>query len=482
MMHRRRLTGMGLRWKLVLALVATSGVTLAAAMLAIVHPLERRLAEDQLRELRQVAHTTRVAVDALPSSDLRRGSVPLRQLARSIERRTGAHIAIYDAQGAPLEDPDAASLRDARNSALHREGQVREGVIGDAVIATVPADGPQGRMTIILRKPLRDQIAAVSVVRGALPVAAAVGLIVSLLLAAALSLRLLRRLERLRQGARRLAQGGIYEPLPEDTTADEVGDLARALEAMRLWLGEEERSRQAFLSTASHELRTPIASLQGTLELLEEDLTVTGSAAARKRAASALRQSRRLANLASDLLDLSRVDGGVVLRREPVDLHDLGLAMVAECEDDAQAAGVHVHVLPPQGAPWAMADPMAVARIVRLLLDNALRYGASGGEVTIVTEGDATRATVRVSDRGPGIAPEERERIFGRFERGSAGVERPGFGLGLPIARGLARLMGGDVRALDSAAGACIEIELPASPVPGDHAVQEHAVPLRAAH
>ncbi|HSD81339.1 MAG TPA: hypothetical protein VLB47_11775, partial [Solirubrobacteraceae bacterium] len=208
-MTRRRMARSGLRWKLGLALVATSAVTLAAAMLAIVHPLESRLEADQLHALRQLARTTRLAVDGLPPRELHRGSVQLDRLARSIERRTGARIAVFDPGGAALVDPDARAARDADSAALTRHGDVRDGVVDGAAVVALSPVGPRNRLTIVLRKPLRDQRAAASVVRGALPVAAGVGLLVALLLAAALSNRLLRRLERLRRDARRLADEGI---------------------------------------------------------------------------------------------------------------------------------------------------------------------------------------------------------------------------------------------------------------------------------
>jgi signal transduction histidine kinase len=480
-MTRRWVTRAGLRWKLLLALVATAAITLAVAMLTIVQPLQQRLESDQLKDLIQLARTTRVAVAALPPDQLYAGSHRLDQMQRSIERRTGAHIAIYGRNGEPLVDPDSRSLRDADSTLLRRHGGLLEGIVDNVAVVAVRQAGPRNGLTIVLRKPLRDQRAAAAVVRSGLPVAAGVGLLVAVLLAAGLSYRLLRRLERLRQSARHLARGGIEDPLPPDPARDEVGDLARALEAMRVWLNEEERSRQAFLSTASHELRTPIASLQGTLELLGEDLADSSDEHARRRAANALRQSQRLAQLAGDLLDLSRVDGGVELRREPVDLHDVALAIAAEAEDAAETAGVRIEVPDAAGGAWAAADPMAVARIVRLLLDNALRYGAAGGEVTIIAAGGAHgRATLRVQDRGPGIPPEERERIFGRFERGAAGAERPGFGLGLPIGRGLARLMGGDLRAPASTDGACLELVLPACDSPAAEAPPPDAAPLTA--
>jgi len=102
---------------------------------------------------------------------------------------------------------------------------------------------------------------------------------------------------------------------------------------------------------------------------------------------------------------------------------------------------------------------------VRVLLDNALNYGAR--RITLTVGTDAGRAWLRVSDDGPGVTVGERERIFGRFERGSAGQRSPGFGLGLPISRELARRMDGDLRVLDVQPGANFELTLPSVARPG---------------
>jgi signal transduction histidine kinase len=122
---------------------------------------------------------------------------------------------------------------------------------------------------------------------------------------------------------------------------------------------------------------------------------------------------------------------------------------------------------------WAACDPRATARVLRALLENALRHGAPPGSVvTIAVDAAGERARLRVSDAGAGVPEAERERIFGRFERGArAGA---GFGLGLAIARGLARQMGGDVSAPAVESGACFEATLPASAAPAGTAQAAH--------
>ena len=208
-----------------------------------------------------------------------------------------------------------------------------------------------------------------------------------------------------------------------------------------------------FVATASHELRTPLTSLQATLELLEEEAR-SGAADPAQTAVyveMALRQTRRLIRLATDLLDVSRLDGDVPLELHRVELGGIAQGVAQELAARLKAGGRRLRV---EGTPAvAVADPVAVARILGVLLDNAAAYGH--GTVTVALSTDAERVLVAVVDEGPGIAPQERERIFDRFVRGSAAVGAPaGAGLGLSLARGLARSMGGELEAASVPLGA----------------------------
>ena len=260
----------------------------------------------------------------------------------------------------------------------------------------------------------------------------------------ALASTLLRRLGRLRAAALRISAEGPTVSMPRDAGHDEVGDLARALGGMQEELRRQESARRAFVATASHELRTPLTMLQGTMELLEEDLHdgQLDLTDAQRQVATARRELLRLSTLAEELLDLSRLDAAVAMRSEAVELGELARAVAAEFGLRAGEREIALEVVPPTGACWGRGDPDAVARVVRILIDNALRYG--GGEPIRVTaaEGDGT-ATVEVADRGPGVPPEERERIFERFYRGRGRGSEGGFGLGLAIGRELAERMGG---------------------------------------
>jgi signal transduction histidine kinase len=311
-------------------------------------------------------------------------------------------------------------------------------------------------------------------VRNAFLAAAAVGLLVAILLGIGLATGIGRRLARLRAAAVRVAEEGTDAPTPRDDGRDEVGDLARALASMQRELRRQEAARRSFVATASHELRTPLTSLQGTIELLEDDLRDgrLDQEDARRQVQSAQRELRRLGRLASELLDLSRLDADVALREEPVELGELCRAVAAEFELRAAESAIEINVPAPPGPCWGSGDPGAVARVVRILLDNALRHAPASSTVRVVPSYHGEKATVAVEDEGPGVLLEDRERIFVRFERGSSPSGESGFGLGLAIGRELARKMGGELRLAESTAGARFVLELPIELPAGSHPEQ----------
>ncbi|UTI64476.1 HAMP domain-containing histidine kinase [Paraconexibacter antarcticus] len=459
----------GLRMRLVLALLATSLVTLGASFATLVPSLDHRLERDRLNELRVVARTARFAIRGLPENVFERGTAGARRVVLDLQRRTGGHVALFLPDGTPIvvtapeghHPAPVDELQQVRDMHLPRVTDVREGVRDGEAILISGVQRPGGdRLILVMRKPLDDTRAAADTVRRALPLALAVGLAVALLVALALSRSLLVRLRRLREDARALGSEGLRHRI-EVGPPDEVGEVAGALEAMRSRLVAEEEARQAFLATASHELRTPLATLQATLELMDEDVqraAPVDPAVLHARAASALRQTHRLTGLATDLLDLSRVDGEAPLSADPLEL----VECVAMVRDDAtEALGAAGRTLEVTGAApvHARADPAAVRRILHVLLDNARAYGA--GTVRLDVARDGGDALVVVTDEGPGLTVEDRDHVFERFRRGEAGHASPGFGLGLPIARGLAERMGGTLSAPEAPRGARFELRLP---------------------
>ncbi len=334
------------------------------------------------------------------------------------------------------------------NSAVYSIGTIGDTQYARAALpfTTSVRGGAPERWVLIVRKPLDTVNAAVSTVRRAFLYAALAGLALALLLGIPMSATIVRRLRRLRHAALELAADGPPVAVPTDRRRDEVGDLGRAFAQMQERLQQQEEARRAFVSTASHELRTPLASLDGMLELLHDDLEsgALDLADARSLLDRARTQSRRLARLAADLLDLSRLDAQVELRSEPVELGELSRAVLAEFDLGTEERGIVSTLDDTAGQVWACGDPGGIARIVRILLDNAVRVSPQGGEITVELR-NGGRASVTVRDEGPGVATEEREMIFERFQRGRAAAGSAGFGLGLAIGRELAERMGGEL-------------------------------------
>jgi signal transduction histidine kinase len=461
------LHGFGAR--LVGALLLVSAVSLVVAAVALLSPLEHRLRDERLDALTTAALRRTEAFDGLTPANVRTAGG---RVARSLGRHAGAQVQLVDAQGHALvaTDPDEPVMRAVAARAVreHRLVRVtaRRGGREEAVVA-VPVRIGRRRVALVLHGQLEEAHTAVRVVRHAFLEAAAIALAAALALGLALAAGLARRLRTLRDSALRVADGGTDVEVIHDSARDEVGELTRAIGTMQSRLSEQERARRRFVSTASHELRTPLASLQLRLGLLKEDLSASDPdlAAARDELAHAEAQIEGLSKLAADLLDLSRIDAGVALRREPLELVELCRAVLGEFGARLDDEGRAIELAAPTPS-WTLADPTAVARIVRILLDNALKFSPPETSVKVEVGRHDGAATVSVNDRGPGVMPSEREAIFERFGRGGTRSD-PGFGLGLAIGRELAARMGGDLRLDESASGARFTLSLAGSAPPG---------------
>jgi len=499
----RRRWAFGLRPRLLAALVFTAAVTLGVAALALLPPLQDRLTEQATNELenattadveffeRDLERSLKRTLHRPRDARLSQLRLDMQNRAFTLRQRTDARVIVADV--VPTEEPiaqtDFAPI--PRNDILHAIAFPEPRTVrrGDAVIVTEPLQvrpklsldpqtGSPGEFVLVTEKQLSDVTTAVGQVRNAVLAAAAVGLLVAVILGVFLATTIGRRLARLRAAAVRVAREGPDAPTPRDDGLDEVGDLARSLATMQRELRRQEAARRSFVATASHELRTPLTSLQGTLELLEEDLRDgrLDHDDAREQLVAAQRQLRRLGRLASELLDLSRLDAAVALREEPVELGELCRAVAAEFELRARERDVELDVTAPPGPCWGRGDPDAVARVVRILLDNAVRHAPVGTTVSVLPAYHGDSATVEVADEGPGVAPIDRERIFERFERGSAPSGEGGFGLGLAIGRELARRMGGELRHDDGTGpGARFVLELAIEMPSGSHPEREPA-------
>jgi signal transduction histidine kinase len=455
---------------LVAVLAMVSALTLAVAAIALFSPLDHLLRTGARDRLAQAVQSEVGDFTRLPAEDVRAGSPRLLAATRPL-RRTGADVTVLDGSGRVLvstEPVTPASLTAAREAL--RSGHERRIVAGsDAqpeVQVAVPVRIDGVRAVIAARRSLADVDDVIDVVRRAFLVAAAAGLVGAVLVGLLIAGRMARRLRRLRDTAERVAQVGPVAEFRPEQGRDEIGDLSRTFATMQTRLREQEQARRAFVATASHELRTPVASLQVMLDLLLADLDADPVAIddAREQARKADDQAARLSQLAGELLDLSRLDAGLSLRSEPVELSEVLRSVVAEMDARIEGEGRSL-VVADGGDGLALGDPGNVARIVRILLDNALRHTPPPGDVRVEYVAPGDLVGIAVEDDGPGVAAEDRERIFARFTRGARAAPG-GFGLGLAIGREMARRMGGDLALDDTVAGGRFVLTLPRAAPP----------------
>ncbi|MDD5306886.1 MAG: HAMP domain-containing sensor histidine kinase [Deltaproteobacteria bacterium] len=226
--------------------------------------------------------------------------------------------------------------------------------------------------------------------------------------------------------------------------------------------------RVTFVNQVSHELKTPLTNIRMYAELLEDSLDEGD-----ERSAAYLKvvvdESRRLTRLIGNVLAFARKDRHkLALRLAPGCVDDLVAAVIAQFRPALEGKNVKIRF--EAGAPGiVMLDPDAAGQILGNLLSNVEKYGAAGGLAHLETRAQGGRTTILVADKGPGVPAAERERIFEPFHRlsdkATDGVS--GTGIGLTIARELARLHGGDVRLVDASEGAAFEVTLDTPPAEG---------------
>jgi signal transduction histidine kinase len=296
------------------------------------------------------------------------------------------------------------------------------------------------------------------------------GSVLALLAGLALARRAISPIAQLTETAKTIAR--TRDPsiqIPKPTADDEVADLARTLEEMLMALGQSRTETEAaldrqrrFVADASHELRTPLTSILANLELLAADLEGENA----EIAGSALRSSRRMRRLVADLLLLARADAGRVARREPVNAGAVVREAAGEAAAVAHGHGLTVDVQP--GTPLVVEAPGdELHRLVLNLIQNALVHTPPGTAVDVRARREGNYVVLEVTDEGPGIPAELRDRIFDRFVRGTgdrASNNGSGSGLGLSIVRAVAESLGGSVEVGESdAGGARFTVRIPAA-------------------
>ncbi|MEW6583729.1 MAG: ATP-binding protein [Actinomycetota bacterium] len=316
-----------------------------------------------------------------------------------------------------------------------------------------------------LSRAVRDHVdeAFADAVLVSLGIAVAAALVAAVAVSAFLAVRLTRPLRALAGAARRIAAGGYSARVPEDGPA-EVVTLAAAFNEMAEALESSERRRRALLSDVAHELRTPLATVEGYVEALAD-----GAVAADDETWGVLsRETLRMHRLVEDLSRVSlaeerRLD--LRLRRvAPASLVD---AAVRAFQPTCQEKGVELVADAGGALPEVAVDEDRMGEVLANLIDNALRHTPAGGRITVSAAGRGDGVELAVADTGDGIAPEHLERVFERFFRTDRARARAtgGSGIGLTIARAIVEALGGRIHAESAGVGrgARMVVRLPAA-------------------
>ncbi len=300
-------------------------------------------------------------------------------------------------------------------------------------------------------------------VRTALLVAVLIAVIVALALSALLSTQVARPLGRLAQAARRVAGGDYTERVPV-SSGDEIGRLADSFNQMAASLEANERRRTELVGDVAHELRTPLATLDGYLEGLEDGVVEPG-----QTTWTVLRvETGRLTRLVDDLQQLWRAESGQLpLVPSAIEPGPFLESVARRFAVRAQERSISLRLDAPSSLPRARADADRLGQVLDNYVANALRYGPSGGEVLLRARTEAAGVTLAVVDHGPGLTNEQCELVFERFYRVDASRSRAlgGSGIGLAVARALAQAMRGRAWAESAGpgSGAVFSVWMPAA-------------------
>ncbi|WP_062515944.1 sensor histidine kinase [Demequina gelatinilytica] len=379
---------------------------------------------------------------------------------------TGGAVAFVTADGSVRAiAPEALDVR-----ALPVEAEPGEGLrftLGDRVYVaeTIATEGLTLRTEDGPEEPVARVLVALDVTsdRATVRRVSFIAVAVALLGAAALAVvgravvrRSLAPVEEVAAAAARIARTGEAEPMPDGGPYDETMALAASVDDALRRRTEAERAVRDFVADASHELRTPVAKIQGWAEVALS--AAPDNPRGRHATERVIGAAEELAAIVDELGLLARLDAAPRTSRERIDVGALAREVVADAGVVAPAAALTCHV--GDGVPAVVGDRAALTRAVRNLVGNALQHG--GERIDVRVEAVDGGAAVTVADDGPGIPRELRTRVFDRFFSTAPGNPRHS-GLGLAIVGAAARTHGGRAEVLDSDRGATVLLWLPAA-------------------
>jgi two-component system OmpR family sensor kinase len=460
-----------LRNRLALVFFAITLVAIAAIYLFVAPGLRSRLLDQRMNELAGAARSDSTQIVASVGSSEPAGVV--RQRVDAAALRSGDRVTLVlvsrtpagfqlSAQADSSKPAAAAALPQAlarqaaaRRRALTGTESARDGTLAEAAYPVIY----RGRVAdvIVYSSPVSDVLRSVGVIRHRILIAGGIALLLALVGGYLVARALAQRVKRLELAAQRVTAGEFEHPIDVDSS-DELGQLAVAFNQMQRRLALLESAREKFIATASHELRTPVFSLGGFIELLEDDDLDEET---RQRFMEQVKdQVERLRKLSVDLLDLSRLESGSLrLRPEQVDLGELTRSVSGEFEPALAAHDSHLELRLAARRIEAQCDPVRVAQIMRILIDNALRHTPPGRRIVVTATRADGQVRLAVRDDGQGIDADALARIFEPFFTGD---EVQGSGLGLAIASELAERMAGRLSVTSGSGQTTFTLEIPA--------------------
>ncbi len=449
-----------------------SAITLAAIAvlyLYVVPPLQSRLRDEKLSQLATAAKKTVSQIEPVVGSDM--PTPEIARIVRAASDGASARVTLLRV-GSLGGEPQLTKVTDSSDPNVPvpsfpsadraaRSGRTTNG-------SEVTSEGPVAEVAVPLRSdgrvvevavystPMTDVERNVTVIRKQILIAGAIALALAVLAGWLIARALAQRVKRLERAAEQVAAGDFSRPIPVDSD-DELGQLAVAFNDMQRQLAQLDRARKQFIATASHELRTPLFSLGGFVELLEDE--ELDEETRRRFLAQVRQQVDRLAKLSVDLLDLSRLEAGSLdLRPEPVDLSELARSVSSEFEPVLAQHDSRLELRLPPRPVEARCDPIRVAQVVRILIDNAVTHTTPGTSIVVSARNDPESAWLAVRDHGRGIPRAALSQVFEPFYTTD---DAQGSGLGLAIASELAERMSGRLGVESRPGRTVFTLELP---------------------
>ena len=396
------------------------------AVLATMYARAAQRSADSAGELTTISERIRVSTDALARIDQMSGDAEKYLATRDLRYRDRFELSFR--QFGPFND---RALQPAVLDSLQRRTQ-------DALAAS---------QDTMARQLLDAERAAKRAVRVAW-IAASFAVILGIILSILLTRTVVEPLRRLGKGAREIA-AGRFDYRMEVTGRDELADVGREFNSMTSRLAELDGMKKDFLARVSHDLKTPLSSMQETNAALLDDLAGPLSTQQRRLITLNTESGQRLSVMLGKLLDLSRVEAGLTPAFQVVDVRDLTRRSVELANQSAARRGVRLTLTAPDGPSLIRADAGGVTQVVDNLVENAIKFSPADSEVrvSVTDRPSADEVTVTVADQGPGIPVNERDRVFDRFYQTASGraVADRGVGLGLTICREIVASHGGRI-------------------------------------